>query len=327
MKTARTYVKSIILRTQGALFASLLSVALAFIQVSECHAASGADVLSFDLNLPPSLLGEGSSTIYRELQRFHDIILRDADINIKFNLTASWKEIVARLETGKTDMAWLPPYYYMRARMTNSKSKIKPLVIYESNSSIRSPICIYVRSSDDISKLDDLLAARVAFPDEAGWAVLNHIFTHDPLMSANQVDMDKFFAKFRVLTRESSAIALTYNAIDAAVLEPLYLEYLTSKEQRKVNISKIACTAPLPNTIIVYRKNLDPLMKETFELILTTMHETPELSRFRRFFTPTSGLWAPATEKDLEPWKTIYNESVKNGWDKKYKTITGAKQP
>ncbi len=322
MKTASSNIKSISSRAQVTVFAFLLSAAMALTTVSECHAAGGADILSFDLNLPSSLLGEGSSTIYRELQRFHDIILRDADINIKFNLIDSWKEIVARLEAGKTDVAWLPPYYYMRARMTNSKSKLRPLVIYEGKGSTRSPICIYVRTSDDLSNLDDLLATRVSFPDEAGWVILNHIFLRDPLMSSNQVEPDKFFTKFRILTRESSAMALIYNAVDAAVLEPIYLDYM---DQKQLKISKLACTAPLPNTTIVYRANLDPLMKETMELILTTMHETPELSRFRRFFSANSGLWSTATEKDLEPWKAIYKESVRNGWDKSFKSVRGAK--
>jgi ABC-type phosphate/phosphonate transport system substrate-binding protein len=283
--------------------------------------AFGADQATFDLNLPPSLLGEGSSTIYREFQDLRAIFKNEMDLDLTVKLTDSWGAVISRLETGKTDFAWLPPYYYIRARETNPKSQIKPLVIYQSKGSTVSPVCVYVKAGNDMNKLDDLIATKISLPDESLWAVLNHIFMQDKEISAQHIILSDFFVKFRILPRESSALALRYGAADAIVIEPLYMEYLKPKSNEKVNIAKLACSEPLSNTLLVYRKNMDPLLKETLELILTSMHSEPAFAGFRPFFKATSGQWITATDKDLVPWKIIYRESVKNGWDKKYKTL------
>ncbi|MFA6449515.1 MAG: PhnD/SsuA/transferrin family substrate-binding protein [bacterium] len=320
MKTTGSEKKTIIRHSFITRIALLIISAIILAASSDCFAAAVSDQLSFDLNLPPSMLGQGSSEIFRAFQELRTVFRNDMDIDLSIQVTDSWNEVINRLETDKTDFAWMPPYYYFRARANNPKSKIRPLAIYQSKGTTASPTCIYVKPNG-IRKLEDLLATRVAFPDEAGWAVLNHIFIHDPVMAANQIDPSRFFVKFRILPRESSALAIRFNAVDAIVLEPLYMEYLPPKDQDKNKIMKLVCSEPLANTVIVYRKNLDPFMKETLELFLTSMHSDPTFSQFRHFFKTTNGQWTSANEKALVSWKKIYTESVKNGWDKSYKAL------
>jgi ABC-type phosphate/phosphonate transport system substrate-binding protein len=282
-------------------------------------AVSAADIdrVDFDMNLPPSLLGVGSAEFYHELRAFSDILKGKAEIEFNVNITDSMNGIVRRLEAGKTDIAWMPPYYYERARAVDPGSKIRPLVIYESDASIKSAVCICVRAGGGIKKVDDLRGKRISYPDEVGWIMLNYIYSGNK--QATGVGRD--FAKYRRLARESSALALRYNAVDAIVIEQLYLDYLPAKKEGEPDIATLACTEPLPNTTLVYRSNFDPRMREVMELIFTSMNSDQIFAQFRRFFKRNSGQWVAASDKDLEAWKKIYFLSVKNGWEKRYKYV------
>lgn len=275
----------------------------------------------FDLNLPLSLLGEGAATIFRQFEDLRAAVREKTGIDIKLQQPGSWEELINRLETGETDVAWLPPYFYARARTINKNSKIRPLVIYKSGDSIKSPVCIYSKSDTTRPKIEDLLAGRIAFPDEDTWVALNHIFYKDRNLSSLDIDPLHFFTAFRLLNRESSFEALQFDMVDAIVLELLYREYILEKDESAKKTVAVACTEPLPNTLIVYRNDLDPGTVVILKIILTNMHQNKDFKKFHRYFNTTSGKWAKAEDKDLKPWFDIYNESVRNGWDKSFRTL------
>jgi ABC-type phosphate/phosphonate transport system substrate-binding protein len=302
-----------------------LLAALAFIAFTVALTAPSmagkADRINFDLNLPLSLLGEGASTIFRQFESLHKILLDNVELDIELNQPGSWKNVIDRLERGDTDIAWLPPYFYARARTMRKNSKIRPLVIYRSSGSIKSPVCIYAKPNSGLSSVENLLASRIAFPDEDSWVALNRIFAQDKKLAPLGIDPLHFFTGFHILNRESSVEALQFGMVDAVVLEPVYREYLIKKSDRVKKTVTVACTEPLPNTLLVYRDNLDTRLVETLKIILTNMHRDPYLREFRPYFKTTDGEWEEVEDKDLKPWFDIYNESIRNGWDKDFRTL------
>lgn len=285
-----------------------------------CNAATKPDMISLAMYLPPSLLGEGSSTIFSDMRCLQKILKNEINMEVILDDgSASWEQIVSRLETEKADIAWMPPFYYARARATNKSSKIRPLAIYQINEKIDSERCIYVRQESKIKALEDLLATKIFFPDEAAWMELNSIFSNNKNMSMYDLDPYHFFIGFRLLTRESAVKALLFDQVDAILLEPEYLKYI--KDRQSSTLRKIECTEPLPNVIIVYRENLDKRIVDTLLLVLSSLHLDPTFSKLHKYFTPTGGKWVAADEKQLKPWYDIYNDSVIKGWDKTFEAL------
>ncbi len=282
---------------------------------------AAVDRVNFDMNLPASLLGIGSAEFFRELKTFGNIMKREGEIDFNVNIKDSVGDIIKRMEAEKTDIAWLPPYYYERVRATNPNSKIRPLVIYKGNGSIKSPICIYVRKNSPIKRVEDLKGKRISYPDEIGWVMFNYIYDANKAEPGEASGVGKNFARFKRLARESSAMALRYNSIDAIVLEQLYIDYLPPKKDQDPLMAELVCTEPLPNTTLVYRYTFDQRLKEVMELVFTSMNNAPEFTRYRKFFKTASGQWTSVSDRDLDAWKRIYSLSVKNGWEKRYKNM------
>ncbi len=302
------------------LFSLIFFAVVSFSGMSRVLAANKNDTISFDMNLPPAMLGLGSSQVFGYLKGIQRTLNKEAEIDLKINIE-KWDRTIARLETNQTDVAWLPPYYYVKARLTNKKSQIRPLVIYNAHDSTKSSFCVYSKSEAGYSTLEDLLAAKISFPDEESWVVLNHIFGSDPVMKQNQIDAYHFFGGFKTLGRESAYIALQVNVIDVTIINKLYFDYIRKFTKSGAGISAVTCGAPLPNTILVYRNNIDPRIRETLLMILTSMHRDPVFSKIHQFFKVNSGQWSPAEDADLKPWYSIYNEGVRNGWQKQLKNL------
>lgn len=303
-----------------------LAVAAAALLFATSPAAADTDKISFDFPLPTSLLGEGSSLINKHLRDFQAALRSEAEMEIKFSTDIdSWDKVIARLETEHTDVAWMPPYYYARARYFNPKSSIRPLVIYKTGSSIRSPSCIYVRKDSGHKNMQDIMAGRVHLPDESAWAVLNSIFANDPELSKYKIDPTIFFTGFKVLNRESSARALMFKTTDAVVLEPEYLKYIVKGHKPLAEgIVPLVCSKPLPNVIIVYRKDMDERLVESLRLILANMHNYDSFKSLRHYFRLSNGMWANASHEDLKPWIDLHREAVTGGWEDSYKkTVLG----
>ncbi len=298
-----------------------LATAAAILLFTASSAAADTDKISFDFPLPTSLLGEGSSLINKHLREFQAALKSEAEMEIKFVTDAdSWDKVIARLETEHTDVAWMPPYYYARARYFNPNSSIRPLAIYKTGSSIRSPSCIYVRKDAGHKNMQDIMAGRVHLPDESAWAVLNGIFADDPELSKYKIDPTVFFSGFKVLNRESSARALMFKTTDAIVLEPEYLKHIVYGHKPLADgIVPLVCAKPLPNVIIVYRKDMDERLVESLRLVLTNMHNYDSFKSLRHYFKISKGMWASVSHDDLKPWIDLHRAAVAGGWENTYK--------
>jgi ABC-type phosphate/phosphonate transport system substrate-binding protein len=286
-----------------------------------CKAAGGENRIVFEMYLPGSLLGRGASAIWDDLLRMRAVLKKNEKLDLVITKHDSWREVIARIESGKADLAWLPQYYYQRARVSNRNSLARPLVIYRSGAGTRSKTCIYVRhgalNPRAETPIDNLFNAGVTVPDETGWVMLNLIFRE----AKYAIGPRDFFKEFRVLNRESAVFALLFDEVDAVVMDELSMKYIVQADDRLSDIDPLICTEPLPNTLIVYRAGMDQHTLAKAKGILLTMHDNPAYAQFKEYFGLTGGRWTPVQASDLKPWARIYQLSIHSGWDKSFATL------
>lgn len=277
----------------------------------------------FSLNLPPSLLGKGAADIMNYFIKLQKILDEKEGVELKLLERGKWDDVVADLQSGRADAAWLPPYYYARERIAHPASAVRPLAAYKSGDSMASKTCVYVLSGSDKKKnqrgLDNLYGARISFPDEAGWAVLNLILDK----SGIYIEPYIFFRGFHVISRESAALAMVFGSIDAVVMDELSEKIIRKTDKRLEGLEPAACSDPLPNTLIATGKSLDPAKRKIIEKILFSLNRDKNYAVFQDFFKLTGGRWSTVSENYYSPWLEIARQSSRNGWDKSFNTIPG----
>ncbi len=278
--------------------------------------------VTFAMNLSTSLLGRGSVIIWDDLLRLQAILKKDYGLNITIKKFNNWTDVIEKLEDGSVDVAWLPSYYYMQSQYGSEKSAIHPIAVYQSVGETSSKTCIYMMpesidpGADQM--LDSLFGKRIAIPDESAWALLNNIFEEQKYEFAPHY----LFHNFHRLNRESSALALLFNAVDAVVIDELSMKYvMLETDERLVEALPIACSKPFPNTLIVVRDGFGEKPLKRIKNVLYNMHENADFAPFHNYFRQTAGRWVSAGDVDFSGLKQFYNTVKVKGWDKIYMSL------
>lgn len=313
-------------RLRIAVLLAAVAVMCGFAAVAACSAERRDNGqryhITFAMNLPTSLLGRGSVTIWDDMLRLQAILKKDYRIDLKIKRFNSWNSVIEQLESGGADAAWLPPYYYMQSQYAREIQTIRPIAIYESVGNTSSRTCVYMMPEsiepNMDQMLDSLFGKRLALADESSWALLNLIFKEQEY----KFEPHYFFHNFNKLNRESSALALLFNAVDAVVLDELSMKYvMLETDMRLAETLPVACTGPLPNTTIVVRANIEKAKEQRLEEVLFEMHSNPGFAPLRKYFRQTGGRWVSADGIDFSAWKSFYNRVKVNGWDKIYRSL------
>jgi len=116
-----------------------------------------------------------------------------------------------------------------------------------------------------------------------------------------------------------------FKTTDAIVLEPEYLKHIVYGNKPLADgIVPLVCSKPLPNVIIVYRKDMDERLVESLRLVLTNMHTYESFKSLRHYFRISKGMWTDAAHEDLKPWIDLHKEAVAGDWENSYrKTVLG----
>lgn len=275
----------------------------------------------FSLNLPPSLLGKGAADIMNYFIKLQKTLDEKEGIELKLLERGNWDQVVADLQNGRADIAWLPPYYYAREKIARPTSTVIPVAAYKSGDSMASKTCVYVLSSPGRTKsqrgLDNLYGARISFPDEPGWVLLNLILEKAGIYIEPYI----FFRGFHVISRESAALAMVFGSIDAVVMDELNEKIIRKTDKRLEGLEPASCSDPLPNTLIAAGKSLDPAKRRKIEKVLFSMNHDKNYAAFEGFFKLTGGGWAAVSENYYSPWLEIARLSSRNGWDKSFNTL------
>lgn len=294
-------------------------VALVFIaaapQVSAANRNRGQKFL-VAINLPPSLMNEGSATIIDYSNRLRKAVKRKTGLSFEWKIYADWGSVVRAVQKKQVDFAALPAYFFAKA-MSDPRLPIVPFVTYVSNESIASPFCLYTKKGNEFFTLDHLLNTRIAIGDEDDWVLLNYMFRENGIPFSPA----EFFDGIEPMTPESGFSALIFNKVDSVFSDALSMAYIMEGNPQARRVAIIECTSTLTNLLVVHRAGIDPQVLKKLEGVLTNMHRDPDFKEIHRFMKTTGGRWVPAKGTYYSDWEPIIDEVKKNGWDREFEKI------
>ncbi|MFH1539618.1 MAG: PhnD/SsuA/transferrin family substrate-binding protein, partial [bacterium] len=222
------------------------------------------------INLPPSLMNEGSATIIDYSNRLRKVLKRKTGWDFEWKIYGDWDSVVRAVQRKQADFAALPAYYFAKT-MSESRPLLEPFVTFVSNESIASPFCLYTKKGNEFFTIDHLLNTRIAIGDEDDWVLLNKVFNDNglPFPPAD------FFDGIEPMTPESAFSALVFNKVDAIFSDALSMAYVMEDNPNAGRIAIIECTSTLTNMLIVNRLGIDGEVLRKLEAVLVDMHRDP----------------------------------------------------
>ena len=272
----------------------------------------------FAMNLPPSFLGEGAADIISYLNILRKGVRQKTGIDLKVSTYNSFDAVSQALKKGDADAAWMSPLQFAKMKAADNSGHIAPLVVLSVAGSTKSATCLFVRKGADIRDLDGLVSSRVAFSDQQGWVVLNEIF------DAQKYPFPPFdfFSSHEEITRESAAYALHLKEIDAMVIEPYYLPFIDKniKGFRK-EAMPLACSKPMSNALVVYRKDIGAARAEKLKRVFLTMHSDSAFRPLQKFFRAAGARWVNGNAGMYADWFNALGRAARRGWMRDYNRL------
>lgn len=303
----------------GRILALTLIVFIAIVLLFRSSAQSvNRGTLTFAINLPPSLLGEGAADIISQFDKLGKAVKRKTGYTLILKKYNNWNQVADALDKGRADVAWMPSYNYASFAEQHKKTNINSIVTYEQNGKTTSVTCIYVRRDAGINSIDNLISKRVAFTDEGAWVMLNKIFDEQnyPFPPAD------FFGLHEQITRESAALALHHRQTDAIVLEDAYIGYIEKiVPSFRTEMRTLECAHPYTATPIIRGKKLSGTRLKKVRNMLLVMHSDTQFKDFRKFFTASKGRWVTSKKNAYSDWRALYRDARKKGWIKDYQRL------
>jgi len=272
----------------------------------------------FAMNLPPSFLGEGAADIISYLNILRKGVKQKTGIDLKISTYNSFDAVSQSLKKGDADVAWMSPLQFAKIKASDNGGNIVPLVAMSVAGSTKSATCLFVRRGADIRDLDGLVSSRVAFSDQQGWVVLNEIF------DAQKYPFSPFdlFSTHEEITRESAAYALHLKEIDAMVIEQSYLPFIEkSIKGFKKEVTPVACSKPMTNALIVYRKNISAVKAAKLKKVFLSMNKDTAFRPLQKFFRATDARWVNCNTGMYADWFNVLARATRKGWIRDYNRL------
>lgn len=303
-------------------FVAAAAVALYVVSAFARPACAAGEKVVFAISMPPSLLGDGAADIISYFNKLKKGVLQKTGYELKIEPLANWDAVVSALRRGKADVAWMPTFEYARIAAHQKSPVIQPLVTASINGSTKSVTCMYVKKNSGLKDFDKLVNKRIAFADQSSWTLVNTIF------ESRKYPFSPFdlFGTHEELTRESQAYALHLDQVDVIVLEPSYIPFIEKNIPGFRNeITSLACTKPLTNTLIVYRSNMPRDMHKNLLSLLARMHTDPAFTDIMSFFKTGNAKWVESSPGMYSDWVAIYTRAAKKGWLAQYGKVRHGK--
>ena len=213
----------------------LLSISLLAVAAMTAAAEEGKTVLgSVAMDVP--------AVMYQRLDPLVQYLARQTGRPAELRLSASLDEAVKSLSAGETDIAYLTPVAFLKARQ---ESGARPLVKLLTRGQGAFNLMIVVRQDSPIKSVSQLAGKRFALGDKA--ALLQRAVVVGAGMPLERLGEFQFLGHYDNIAR-----AVSSGEFDAGILKDT-----TAREWQKKGLRVIHTSAPLPPYVIAVRGNLD----------------------------------------------------------------------
>lgn len=246
----------------------LCATALACLSLSTASQAAAADKLR--IGLIPS---EDSQAMIESSQQVLDRLQTQLGMPVEPFVATDYNGIIEALRAGKLDVAYLGPFSYVLASSVANVEAFAVAVTKKTGQSSYKSL-IVARKDSGIQSLADLQGHTFAFVDPS--SASGHLF---PKAGLQQAGFDPATLFSRVLfsgSHDASILAVANKKVDAAAVADRILASAIAKGMVKQDDFQVVWTSrPIPESPMVWRKNLDPALKEKIAAALASVKDVP----------------------------------------------------
>lgn len=246
----------------------LCATALACLSLSTASQAAAADKLR--IGLIPS---EDSQAMIESSQQVLDRLQTQLGMPVEPFVATDYNGIIEALRAGKLDVAYLGPFSYVLASSVANVEAFAVAVTKKTGQSSYKSL-IVARKDSGIQSLADLQGHTFAFVDPS--SASGHLF---PKAGLQRAGFDPATLFSRVLfsgSHDASILAVANKKVDAAAVADRILASAIAKGMVKQDDFQVVWTSrPIPESPMVWRKNLDPALKEKIAAALASVKDVP----------------------------------------------------
>ena len=230
--------------------------------------AVAADALSIGL-----IPAEDSQAMIESSRQVLDQLRDQMGVPVKPFVATDYNGVIEALRAKKLDVAYLGPFSYVLASSMANVEAFAVAVTKKTGQSAYKSVII-TRKDSGMTKPADLKGRNFAFVDPT--SASGHLFPKAGLMRAG-IDPDTFFG--RVIfsgSHDASILAVANKKVDAAAVADRILASAIAKGQVKSeDIQVVWSSDPIPESPMVWRKDLDPARKAKLQQALANVKDLP----------------------------------------------------
>lgn len=216
---------------------------------------------------------EDAHAMIEASQKVMDQLAAKTGMKVKPFVASDYNGVIEALRSGKLDIAYLGPFSYVLAHeIANAEAFAVAVTKKTGRSAYQSKVI--ARKDKGLQTLDHLKGHTFAFVDPS--SASGHLFPKAGLMAAG-FDVEKGFS--RVIfsgSHDASIMAVANNKVDAAAVADRVFDSAVSKGLiQREDFTVIWSSKPIPESPMVWRKNLDEATKQKVSAALADIKNLP----------------------------------------------------
>lgn len=216
---------------------------------------------------------EDSQAMIESSRQVLDSLQKQLGMEVKPFVATDYNGVIEALRSKKLDVAYLGPFSYVLASSVADVEAFAVAVTKKTGQSAYKSVII-ARKDSGLAKTADLKGRTFAFVDPTSTS--GHLFPKAGLLQAGY-DPETFFG--RVIfsgSHDASILAVTNKKVDAAAVADRILASAIAKGQVKQDDLEIVWSSnPIPESPMVWRKDLDPALKAKIAQALANVKDLP----------------------------------------------------
>ncbi|MDM0087550.1 MULTISPECIES: phosphonate ABC transporter substrate-binding protein [unclassified Variovorax] len=216
---------------------------------------------------------EDSQAMIESSRQVLDSLQQQLGMPVKPFVATDYNGVIEALRSKKLDVAYLGPFSYVLANQVADVEAFAVAVTKKTGQSAYKSVII-ARKDSGLAKTADLKGRTFAFVDPT--SASGHLFPKAGLLQAGH-DPESFFG--RVIfsgSHDASILAVANKKVDAAAVADRILASAIAKGQVKADELEIVwSSSPIPESPMVWRKDLDPALKARIAKALANVKDLP----------------------------------------------------
>ncbi|RZJ10288.1 MAG: phosphonate ABC transporter substrate-binding protein [Haliea sp.] len=216
---------------------------------------------------------EDSQAMIESSRKVLDQLQAQIGMPVKPFVATDYNGVIEALRAKKLDVAYLGPFSYVLASQMANVEAFAVAVTKKTGQSAYKSVIIS-RKGSGIAAPTDLKGRTFAFVDPT--SASGHLFPKAGLLGAGYDPETLFGRTIFSGSHDASILAVANNKVDAAAVADRILASAIAKGQVKQDdLQVVWSSGPIPESPMVWRKDLDPAMKEKIAKALANVKDLP----------------------------------------------------